>query len=114
MMKRLSWRIKPYTYAGSSPTAVLRATTLWRKGVGKRCSTSTTARVRSLAANRDLVIVPMPEEPHEFARLLYATLHALDQRGLERIVVDPPPAGEEWQAVLDRLTRAAAGGDARS
>jgi L-threonylcarbamoyladenylate synthase len=65
-----------------------------------------------LAASRDLVIVPMPGAAREFARLLYATLHALDQRGLDRIVVDQPPDGEEWQAVRDRLTRAAAAGDA--
>jgi L-threonylcarbamoyladenylate synthase len=54
----------------------------------------------------------MPGAAREFARLLYATLHALDQRGLDRIVVDQPPDGEEWQAVRDRLTRAAAAGDA--
>ncbi|RLS77450.1 MAG: threonylcarbamoyl-AMP synthase [Planctomycetota bacterium] len=69
-------------------------------------------QVRSLAASRDLVIVPMPCQPEEFARVLYATLHALDQRGLERIVADPPPEGEAWRAVRDRLTRAAAAGDA--
>jgi L-threonylcarbamoyladenylate synthase len=67
-----------------------------------------------LAASRDLVIVPMPNQPQEFARVLYATLHALDQRGLDRVVVDPLPEGEDWRAIRDRLTRAATAGDSPS
>lgn len=63
-------------------------------------------RVRELAASRELVIVPMPDDPRAYAARLYATLHALDQRPLDRIVVDLPPDLEEWQAVRDRLARA--------
>jgi len=62
--------------------------------------------VRALAASRDLVAVPMPSAPAPFAAALYATLHALDQRGLDRIVCDLPPDTEAWRAVRDRLTRA--------
>lgn len=64
-------------------------------------------RARPLAGCRELVAVPMPADPAGYARILYATLHALDQRQLERIVVDPPPADEAWTAVRDRLSRAA-------
>lgn len=63
-------------------------------------------RVRDLAGSRDLVIVPMPDEPQAYAARLYATLHALDQRPLDRIVVDMPPDLEAWQAIRDRLVRA--------
>lgn len=70
-------------------------------------------RSRELAASRDLVAVPMPVDPAGYARQLFATLHALDQRQLDRIVVDPPPVEEAWQAVRDRLTRAARGPGAR-
>jgi len=63
--------------------------------------------VRRLAASRDLVIVPMPADVEGFAARLYATLHALDQRQLDRIVVDRPPDDEAWRGVRDRLTRAA-------
>ena len=63
--------------------------------------------VRRLAASRDLVIVPMPADVEGFAARLYATLHALDQRQLDRIIVDRPPDDEVWRAVRDRLTRAA-------
>ncbi len=62
---------------------------------------------RGLAASRELVAVPMPPEPEAYARQFYATLHALDQRQLDRIVVDSPPDDTAWAAIRDRLTRAA-------
>jgi L-threonylcarbamoyladenylate synthase len=66
--------------------------------------------VRNVAASSDVVVVPMPDDPAAFAAALYATLHALDQRGLDRIVCDAIPAGERWDAVRDRLTRASSPG----
>jgi len=45
-------------------------------------------------------------EPAAAARGLYAALRALDDRGLDLIVVVMPPAGPEWDAPRDRLTRA--------
>jgi L-threonylcarbamoyladenylate synthase len=63
--------------------------------------------VRQLAGSRELVIVPMPADPDDYARLLYATLRALDQRELGRIVVDPVPDTDAWRAIYDRLSRAA-------
>ena len=68
---------------------------------------ATDDRARALAGARDLVVVPMPADPAAYARQLYATLHALDQRQLDRIVADQPPTGEAWLAVTDRLSRAA-------
>jgi L-threonylcarbamoyladenylate synthase len=65
---------------------------------------------RALGGSRDLVAVPMPGEPVAYARCLYATLHALDQRQLDRIVIDAPPGDDAWRAVRDRLARAATDG----
>ena len=48
----------------------------------------------------------MPTEPSEYAARLYAALHELDAAGVDRIVVDRPPDGEEWMAIHDRLRRA--------
>ena len=62
---------------------------------------------RSIASSKDLVAVPMPHDPAAYARHLYATLHALDQRQLDRIVADRPPDDDAWRAVRDRLGRAA-------
>lgn len=50
--------------------------------------------------------LPMPSEPREYARLLYASLHALDRVGAEVIWVEAAPDGEAWDAVRDRLRRA--------
>ena len=44
-----------------------------------------------------------------FGHDLYANLRRLDASGAKRIVVQAPPQGAEWEAVNDRLTRAAAG-----
>lgn len=48
-------------------------------------------------------------EPKAYARGLYAALRELDARGAEQIVAEMPPDLPEWQAVRDRLSRAAAG-----
>jgi L-threonylcarbamoyladenylate synthase len=50
----------------------------------------------------------MPHEAAAFARALYAELHRCDEAGAATIVVEGLPTGTEWQAVTDRLTRAAA------
>jgi L-threonylcarbamoyladenylate synthase len=52
-------------------------------------------------------VARMPAEPAEYARALYATLREVDLRGLDRILLTPPPDGEEWRAIHDRLRRAA-------
>lgn len=62
--------------------------------------------VRALASSRDLLVVPMPPDPAAFASSLYATLHAIDRRGIDAIVIDAPPDTESWRAVMDRLGRA--------
>jgi len=43
-----------------------------------------------------------------YAHDLYAHLRRLDRAGARRIVVESPPLGAEWDAVRDRLLRAAA------
>ena len=50
---------------------------------------------------------PMPSEAHAYAAQLYSTLHALDEAGVNRIIIQRPPNEPEWLAVIDRLTRAA-------
>src|SRR5262249_52495056 len=54
-----------------------------------------------------VVVARLPGDPAGYAAALYAALHELDGRGLDRIVVALPPAREEWLAARDRLLRAA-------
>lgn len=50
----------------------------------------------------------IPHDAEAFARAIYAELHRCDEAGAELIVVEALPAGAEWRAIADRLTRAAA------
>lgn len=58
------------------------------------------------ADSERIVRVAMPPQPAAYAALLYAVLHDLDRRNLDCILVQMPPATEEWMAVRDRLRRA--------
>jgi L-threonylcarbamoyladenylate synthase len=65
------------------------------------------------AAGRDrgdarVVVVRLPEDPRGYAQALYATLHDLDARGVDAIVVEAVPEGDAWAAIADRLRRASA------
>jgi L-threonylcarbamoyladenylate synthase len=55
-----------------------------------------------------VVIAQLPMDPAGYATRLYQALHELDDAKLDAIVVDLPPATEEWLAVRDRLRRGAA------
>lgn len=52
-------------------------------------------------------VVRMPDDPAAYAARLYDELHALDDLGCDVIVVERVPAGSAWDAVRDRLERAA-------
>jgi len=82
------------------------------------------ARINALRGTRLAVLAPAaalldwpadvvlrlvaPADAAEYARRLYALLHQLDESGATRILVAAPPQGESWEAVHDRLRRAAA------
>lgn len=48
----------------------------------------------------------LPADPILAAREVYAALRQLDQAGLELILVEQPPQGDDWDAIRDRLQRA--------
>jgi L-threonylcarbamoyladenylate synthase len=92
------------------PTATAAERVADRLAAGERIGWLTRspedATIRRLAASPALVVVPMPNEPASYGRMLYATLHALDQRELGRLVADAVPAEPAWAAITDRLSRA--------
>jgi L-threonylcarbamoyladenylate synthase len=53
--------------------------------------------------------IAAPADPARYGHDLYANLRALDRSGARRIVVETPPQLAAWEAVNDRLGRAAAG-----
>ena len=52
--------------------------------------------------------IVLPADPVVYAHRLYALLRDLDEAGYDRILLQRPPAGPDWQGVNDRITRAAA------
>jgi L-threonylcarbamoyladenylate synthase len=51
--------------------------------------------------------IRMPKEPAAYAQKLYAALRELDGAGCGAILIETPPDTAEWDAVRDRITRAA-------
>jgi L-threonylcarbamoyladenylate synthase len=58
---------------------------------------------------RAIAWIAAGDDPGRYAHELYANLRKLDGAGAKRILVEAPPATGEWEAVNDRLFRAAAG-----
>ena len=58
---------------------------------------------------RVLTWIDAGANPARYAHDLYANLRKLDASGAKRILVEAPPRTVEWEAVNDRLQRAAAG-----
>lgn len=56
-----------------------------------------------------LLRIDAPDAADEYARLLYRNLRELDASAAQRLLVAMPPAGPAWDAIHDRLRRAAAG-----
>jgi L-threonylcarbamoyladenylate synthase len=63
---------------------------------------------RHPSSGLEVVMAPMPDDPTTYAARLYAVLHELDRRNVDRIILELPPATDEWLAIHDRLRRAAA------
>ncbi len=62
----------------------------------------------AVAAGPGVLVHALPADSQEYGRRLYAALHAMDDAGVQSIVVQAVPAGDAWWAVADRLQRAAA------
>ncbi len=74
---------------------------------GHRCALLTFGSVAG--PSYDMIVVTMPRDARAYGRELYRALADLDRRGVRYIVVEEPPDTVEWEAVRDRLQRAALG-----
>jgi len=61
----------------------------------------------SLSLPEHVRVIRMPNDPLAYARMLYATLHDLDQDGFTVVAIERPPARDAWAGIHDRLNRAA-------
>jgi L-threonylcarbamoyladenylate synthase len=60
-----------------------------------------------LRAHKYVTWINAGRRPEGYGRDLYANLRTLDKAGCQRILVQAAPDGERWQAIRDRLLRAA-------
>ena len=66
------------------------------------------ALLRSDVALPETVItLRLPADPTGYARDLYAALRELEDRGCTSICIESVPSTSEWDAIRDRLARAA-------
>jgi L-threonylcarbamoyladenylate synthase len=63
---------------------------------------------------RPLVWISADPEPAGYAQGLYANLRTLDAAQTSVILVEAPPSTRAWEAINDRLNRAAAGSGKRA
>ena len=47
----------------------------------------------------------MPSEPADYARVLYSTLHAMDDARCDLVLVELPPDTPDWAGIRDRIRR---------
>jgi L-threonylcarbamoyladenylate synthase len=60
-----------------------------------------------LRAHKYVTWVKAGRRPEQYGHDLYANLRTLDKAGCQRILVQDVPEGERWEAIRDRLLRAA-------
>lgn len=65
------------------------------------------ARDRGTSHPAQLLHLALPADAAGYAAELYHALHACDEAGCARILVERPPEDPAWEGIRDRLTRAA-------
>jgi L-threonylcarbamoyladenylate synthase len=95
-------------YAPRTPLELVDPATLPTRLAQLHALGQTVAVWSPLAPRDALRWVPQPTDPQACAQALYDTLRALDASGAARILVARPPVCATWDAVADRLARAAA------
>ncbi len=99
----------PRTQLRLLPPAGLLAAVHAEAQAGRRCA----VLARTLAAPQDMpegtLWQTAPGDATRYAHDLYATLRKMDMAACAALLVEAPPATEDWLAVADRLQRAACG-----
>lgn len=65
------------------------------------------AHSKIISQNTKYDVVRMSEDPKLYAHDLYLRLREMDKKNYRKIIVEAVPESEEWEAVRDRLKRAA-------
>ena len=76
--------------------------------LANRTSVAVWSRLRPRQTDADVHWEPAASSAQEYARELYAMLRRLDALGVGRLLIERVPDSGQWDAVRDRLARAAA------
>jgi len=96
--------MRPRHYSPRTPLFLTSAGSLPAQGRGVYL------QYQNPPSRKEVDVLFMPSSAAEFAAVLYRELHAIDERGYDWIAVDLPPQSPDWEAVHDRLRRAASKG----
>src|SRR5215467_6891798 len=100
----------PAHYAPATPMTIVPAGEIDAQadaasGGGKRIAVL--AQRLPLRSHKYVTWINAGRRPESYARDLYNNLRTLDRAGCQRILVQDVPEGERWDAIRDRLRRAA-------
>ncbi|MDU0810248.1 MAG: L-threonylcarbamoyladenylate synthase [Burkholderia sp.] len=98
----------PRTPLSLLPFDVLKKLLSLRKRREKFALFAYSSMAIQLAKVADIHFIAAPKDPDTYAREMYGTLRALDLACVEHILVEKPSDSNEWIAINDRLSRAAA------
>lgn len=97
----------PATPLELAPAQELHARIAAAQAAGKRVAVWSTRPVEA-EDRRQVTWLARPDSPTATEQALYDTLRRLDAEGADLILVEAPPATDLWEAIRDRLVRAAA------
>jgi L-threonylcarbamoyladenylate synthase len=98
-------------YAPQTPLELVdsdRLTARINQLLANRTSVAVWSRLRPRRTDADVHWEPAASSAQEYARELYAMLRRLDALGVGRLLIERVPDSGQWDAVRDRLARAAA------
>ncbi|MEX2500677.1 MAG: L-threonylcarbamoyladenylate synthase [Wenzhouxiangellaceae bacterium] len=109
---RASGRLASHYSPGAAVELVYAAALTDRIDACAKAGERIAVLARREAATKDANVAwfEMPRQPVQFARAIYAELRRADAARPDRILVEAPPATAGWEAIADRLSRAAAPG----
>ena len=101
-------------YAPSTPLTILSASEILQSVSEGRLQTPAAIMTQKISLclqskNQDITWIKMPQNTAAYAQQLYDTLRQLDNGQFCRIYVESLPKTARWQAIDDRLSRAAVG-----
>ena len=102
-------------YAPTTPIEIHQVDELWRRAsllanLGYKVAVLKLSDENTCISSSGITSFQMPLQADEYGHDLYATLHRIDHVSFDHLLVETPPATQEWVAINDRMRRAAHSG----